>query len=230
MRYPVKLERTLRRNPYKGLYICLEGIDGSGKSTQVEKIKSYFEKKGKKVVITSEPMAEGPIQKLIRDALFAKVKIPSRAYQSLYSADRSVNHATIVEPALKRGDVVLTHRSNWSTIPYGIIDLESEYSFSHKAWPIATAHGLFSYYHEFINPDITFYLKVSARKAMERLKAMSKVKDGYEKGEKLAKIVYGYDTEVAKFPEEFTVIDGEQNEDKITKDIIEVLISIKGKV
>lgn len=223
MRYPVKFEKTLRRNPYKGFYICLEGIDGSGKSTQVEKIKKYFEKSGKKVTVTSEPMAEGPIQKLIRDALFAKVKIPSRAYQALYSADRGVNHATIVEPALKKGEVVLTHRSNWSTIPHGIIDLGQEYSFSHKAWPIATAHGLLSYYHEFINPDITFYLKISAGKAVERLKGMSKVKDGYEKGEKLAKIVYGYDTEVAKFPEEFTVIDGEQEEDKVTKDIIDII-------
>ena len=59
-----------------------------------------------------------------------------------------------------------------------------------------------------------------ARKAVERLRDMSKVKDAYEKGEKLAKIVYGYDSEVAKFPDEFVVIDGEQNEAQVTKDIV----------
>lgn len=220
MQYQVKFEKELRRNPYKGLYICIEGIDGSGKSTQITNIQNYFTGIGKKVALTSEPMAEGPIQKLIRDALFSKAKIPSRAYQSLYSADRAVNHATIVEPALKRGEIVLTHRSNWSTIPHGILDLQSEYSFSHKAWPLAVSNGLLSYYKDFIMPDLTFYLKISARKAMERLKGMSKEKDAYEKGEKLAKIVYGYDTEVAKFPGEFIVIDGEQEEQLVTNQIL----------
>ena len=221
MVYKLKFQKKLRRNPYKGLYIAIEGIDGSGKSTQLEHIKRYFEEKGKKVIVTSEPMAEGPIQKVIRGALFSKIKIPTRAYQALYSADRAVNHATIVEPALKKGHIVLSHRSNWSTIPYGIIDLNSAYSFSHEAWHIAVANGLLSYYSEFILPDITFYLKVSARKAVERLRDMSKIKDSYEKGEKLAKIVYGYDTEVAKFPNEFTVIDGEQSEEDVMKDIID---------
>lgn len=220
MAYPLSFKKELKKNSFPGKYFAIEGIDGSGKSTQLESVKKYLEKVGKKVVLTSEPMATGMVQEIIRGALFSKFKLTPRAYQFLYSADRAINHATIVEPALQRGDIVLSHRSNWSTIPHGIIDLGEEYSFSKKAWPIAVANGLLSGYHSFLTPDITFYLKVSARKAVERLRDMSKVKDAYEKGEKLAKIVYGYDSEVAKFPDEFVVIDGEQNEAQVTKDII----------
>lgn len=223
MQINIKLDQDLKRNPYKGRYIAFEGIDGCGKSTQVGKIRKHLESLGKKVVVTSEPMAHGPIQEVIRDALFSKVKIPSRAYQNIYSADRSVNHAEIVEPALKNGNIVLTHRSFWSAVAYGILDLGEEYKPSIKAWPIIVAQGIISNYHQFIAPDKTFYLQVSARLAVERLKEMDKEKDIYEKGEKLAKVVYGYDTLVRKFPDEFIVIDGEQDEQSVTNEIIKHL-------
>lgn len=222
MRYHLTLQTDLKRNPYKGKYFAFEGLDGSGKSTQVEAVKAYLEKKGKTVVITSEPQSSGVIQEIIRGALSSKLSIPGRAFQSLYSADRAINHAAIVEPELKKGNIVLTHRSNWSTIPYGIIDLGDGYSFT-KAWPIAVANGLFSSYHQFLTPDITFYLKVSADTAVERLSHMSKKKEIYEKREKLRKIAQGYEREIKEFPKEFTVIDGSQSEEKVTKDIIDIL-------
>lgn len=220
MQYPFSLSSDLKRNPYHGRYFAFEGIDGSGKSTQVEKVKRYLEKKRKTVAITSEPMQKGKIQEVIRDALFSKIKIPSRAYQNIYSADRGVNHATIVEPALKKGNTVLSHRSFWSAVAYGILDLGEDYSFKNHAWPIFVAQGIFSNFHQFLAPDKTFYLKISASGAIERLQKMDKTKDIYEKGEKLAKIVHGYDTLVTKFPEEFIVIDGEQNEDSVFHEII----------
>lgn len=226
MKYALHFKKQLLKHTYPGKYIAIEGIDGSGKSTQIDKLKKILNSEGHDVVVTSEPMAEGSVQEIIRGALFSRIKLPSRAYQFLYSADRTINHETIVIPALKSGKIVLSHRSNWSTIPHGIIDKGGEYSFKQKAWQIAVANGLLSEYHEFLTPDITFYLKVSARRAVERLRDMSKAKDAYEKGEKLAKIVYGYDTEVAKFPDEFVVIDGEQDEDQVTKEILAKLWKI----
>lgn len=223
MRYTIQPRKDLRRNPYKGRYYAFEGIDGSGKSTQVEKVKSYIENKGEKVVLTSEPQKEGIIQKVIRDTLFAKIKIPSRAYQDLYSADRELNHSEVVVPALKRGEIVLTHRSIWSNVPYGLLDLGSEYDFSNMG-SILVSSGIISEYHQFLAPDKTFYLKVSARHATERLKGMEKTKDIYEKEEKLAKIVTGYERIVKEFPEEFVVIDGEKSEEEVFSQIIAHLI------
>lgn len=224
MKYHISLEQDLRRNPYPGKYYAFEGIDGSGKSTQVEKIKGYLEQLGQKVIVTSEPQHEGEVQKIIRAALFSKVKIPSRAYQNLYSADRAVNHAEIVEPALELGQTVLTHRSFWSAVAYGILDLGEEYNFS-KAYSIFTSQGIFSNYHQFLSPDKTFYLKVTAKHAVSRLGKMDKAKDIYENKKKLAKIVTGYDRIVAEFPEEFIVIDGEQGEEKVTREIIDSMSS-----
>lgn len=219
MQYQVNFTQTLKRNSAKGLYIAFEGIDGSGKSTQLEEIKKYFEEKNRAVTVTSEPQAEGQIQEIIRNALFEKVKIPSRAYQNLYSADRVINHEEIVEPALTRGDVVLTHRSIWSTPAYGLLDLGEEYDFK-KLFSVLVSQGNFSYYHQFMAPDIVFYLKVSAERAIQRLQGMEKKKDIYEKVDKLAKIVKGYDTLTTRFPDVFTVINGEEDAEKVTQAII----------
>lgn len=219
MQYPISISSDLRRNPFPGKYCAFEGIDGSGKSTQVEKVKKHLESLGEKVVLTSEPQVKGSIQQVIRDALFAKVKISSRAYQSIYSADRGVNHATIVESALKKGDVVLTHRSFWSAVAYGVLDLGEEYDFQ-KASSIFVSQGIVSGYHQFLAPNKTFYLRVSAQHAVKRLKGMVKTKDIYENEKKLAKIVTGYEKVVKEFPEEFVVINGEADEESVFQQII----------
>lgn len=223
MQYKIQLEHDLRRNPYPGSYYAFEGIDGCGKSTQVEIIKKHLESLGKEVVVTSEPMAEGKVQQVIRDALFSKIKIPSRAYQNLYSADRGINHQTIVEPALKAGKTVLTHRSLWSNEPYGVLDLGEEYDYTKMAASLLISQGTFSDYHQFLAPDKTFYLRVSADHAITRLQGMEKEKDIYENKQKLAKIVTGYDRLVKAFPNEFIVVDGEQGEEKVTQDILKNL-------
>lgn len=226
MRYSLKITKDLKRNPFPGLYIAIEGIDGSGKSTQLEAIQKSLESAGKEVVVTSEPQPTGPVQKLIRDALFSKVKIPSRGYQNLYSTDRALNHEEIITPALKSGKTVLSHRSLWSNEPYGILDFGEDYNFS-QTGPLLVSQGTISEYYQFMVPDLTFYLRVRSKKAAERLSGMDKVKDTYEKEEKLAKIVKGYDMLVDNFPEELIVINGEQDEKVITHEILEKIKEYK---
>ena len=120
MKYHVEFDLDFKRNPYKGLYIAIEGIDGSGKTTQVEKISRYFEKKGKQVVTTGEPRKnKGIVGKLIQDILLSKVKVPSIAFQYLMSAERAIHHEELILPSLKAGKAVVTDRCFWSAIPYG---------------------------------------------------------------------------------------------------------------
>lgn len=220
MKLPVSFDLPLKRNPYKGLYISIEGIDGSGKSTQLHALKAYFEKKGRAVELTSEPKSELITGQLIRRILSAELKIPSAAWQYLYSADRVINHEQFIEPALKQEKMVISHRSFWSVLPYGIMDRTgSEYDYS-VAQSLLVSQGILSHYQQFIVPDITIYLHLSVDEAIKRLAGMEKEKDIYEKKGKLQKIAKGYDWLLTQFPEEFVIVNSNQDIAAVTAEII----------
>ena len=221
MRYHVSFDLDLLENLYKGKYIALEGIDGSGKSTQLHLVAEKLREKGLSVVLTSEPKSDSVVGKIIREVLSSKIKMPPSAFQYLYSADRVINQETIVKPSLQKGEVVLTHRSFWSVIPYGVIDRGLSNYDEKNAEVLMVAQGLLSQYHQFICPDVTFFLDVPVGVAMERLSQMDKSKEIYEKKDKLEQIQKGYEWEMEKFPDKFMRIDGTLSEEKITREIIE---------
>jgi dTMP kinase len=216
----VSFNLSLKKNPYSGLYLAIEGIDGSGKSTQLHALKDYFEQKERDVILTSEPKEDQITGQLIRKILSSQLAIPSSSWQYLYSADRVINHLNCIEPALKKGKTVISHRSFWSVVPYGIMDKTgSDYDYA-VANSLFVSQGILSYYHQFIAPDITIYLNLPVEKAMKRLAGMAKEKDIYEQKEKLQNIAKGYSWLLQQFPDEFTVIDSQESVDIVTKKII----------
>ena len=227
MKYHIFFDLDLLEHPYKGTYVALEGIDGSGKSTQLHLVAEALRKEGKAVVMTSEPRSDSVVGKIIREVLSSKISMPSAAFQYLYSADRAINQETIVKPSLQKGEIVLTHRSFWSVIPYGVMDKGMQFADKDNlsageknAEILLVAQGLLSQYHQFICPDVTFYLDVPVAVAMERLLHMDKAKEIYEKKDKLQQIARGYEWEIKEFPDKFVRIDGTQEESKITSDIV----------
>jgi thymidylate kinase len=88
-KYHIEFDIDLRQNPYPGKYIVIEGIDGSGKSTQVKRLKEALEKEGKTVLETSEPNTHDAIGKLVREVLSGKETISPVAIQYLFSANRA---------------------------------------------------------------------------------------------------------------------------------------------
>lgn len=225
MEYHIEFDIDLRRNPYKGLYIAFEGIDGSGKTTQVERLSQHFKKLGKEVVMTREPRNDGLVGRIIRRVLASKIKIPSIALQYLFSADRSIHHETIIKPALSKGKTIVSDRCLWSGVPYGIMDRTKD-MYNYKAGnQILIAQSILSMYHQFIVPDFTFYLKIPIEMAMARLVHDSKGKEIYEKKEKLEKIMSGYEWLIKQFPKEFVVVDGEKEVKDLNKEIIQNLES-----
>lgn len=242
MKYHIDFDIDLRRNPYKGKYIVIEGIDGSGKSTQVQRIKASLEQRGVRVLETAEPNTHDVIGKLIREVLSAKVSVPPVAIQYLFSANRASTHLEIIHPALERGEVVISHRCFWSAVAYGMVDREDSVKDEalrlastqrgeqapRQTWlrqdkagnQILIAQSILSMYHQFIVPDYTFYLRVSVDTAIDRISEMGKKTEIYEKREKLEKIAKGYDWLLATFPQEFVVINAEDSVDKVTADIL----------
>ncbi|MBI2442292.1 MAG: dTMP kinase [Candidatus Levybacteria bacterium] len=220
MTYHIDFDIDLRRNPYPGRYIVIEGIDGSGKSTQVQRVKEALAKRGVTVLETAEPNTHDAIGVLIRDVLAAKVKIPSVAIQYLFSANRATTHQEIIHPALQEGKTVISHRCFWSAVAYGMVDRADAVK-DEAGNQILIAQSILSMYHQFIFPDSTFYLRVPVNTALSRIGSMAKDKEIYEKREKLEKIAKGYEWLLQKFSNEFVVIDGEGDVEEITARIVE---------
>lgn len=103
----------------KGLFISIEGPDGSGKSTQIENIKQYFKEKGKDIVFTREPggTAIGErIRAIILDNNCSEMDFMTEAM--LYAASRAQHVAQIIRPALESGKTVICDRFVDSSIAY----------------------------------------------------------------------------------------------------------------
>ena len=220
MKYHVEFDVELRKNPYKGLYIALEGVDGRGKTTQLTRLHAYFKRDGREVVGTREPRKqEGVIGDLIQKILQGKTKIPPVAFQYLFTADREMHHAELVIPALKAGKVVVTDRCFWSAIPYGLLDKKSDLDENTVEYMLA-AQGILSMYHQFVVPDYTFYLDIPLDVAMKRILAEGETNEIYEERDKLEKVIKGYKWLLKEFEKEFVVIDGQKGVEEVTGEIV----------
>ena len=109
-----------------GLFISFEGVDGVGKTTQVERLRDYLEAAGREVVVTREPGGTalgGSLRQLLLrepgDAAEADgTDIAPRAEALIFAADRAQHVAEVVRPALERGAVVITDRYLDSSLAY----------------------------------------------------------------------------------------------------------------
>lgn len=221
MKYHVEFDIDFKRNPYKGTYIALEGIDGSGKTTQVKKLAAYFAKQGKEVVQTREPRKkEGIIGKFIQEILLGNVTIPSKAFQYLFTADRVMHYEEVIIPSLKAGKVVISDRCFWSAVPYGILDRKDNLDNQTKSY-LLVAQSILSMYHQFMLPDYSFYLDVSADDALPRIpQKIGEAGEIYETKEQLEKLRAGYLFLLQEFPKEFIVVDAKQDVSVVTNAMI----------
>lgn len=219
MKYTVNFDIELKKNPYSGLYIALEGIDGSGKTTQAAKLAEYFKSQGREVLNTREPRQDTVVGELVHKILVDKMSVPAVSLQYLFAADRAMHQVQTVAPALEAGKVVISDRNFWSAIPYGLLD---KYESNKEENPdqLLSALSILSMYHEFITPDMTFILSVPIETAEERLSGANKVASIYEKREKLVKLKKGYELLLQHFPSELSEIDAKQDTESVTGAIL----------
>lgn len=105
-----------------GLFISFEGVDGVGKSTQVERLRAAIEATGREVVVTREPggttLGQSIRAMLLHGVDGAKADIAPRTEALLFAADRAQHVAEVIRPALERGAVVITDRYLDSSLAY----------------------------------------------------------------------------------------------------------------
>ncbi|RLF09317.1 MAG: dTMP kinase [Thermoprotei archaeon] len=146
----------------KGLLIALEGIDGAGNTTQARLLARWLRRLGLGVVLTKEP-TKGAVGRLIRRRLRRKVRDPFLD-TLLFAADRAEHVASVIDPALQRGLVVVTDRYVESSIAY------------------QGAEGADMGWVEAVNsfaprPDLTIVLDIHPSQALARKKG---VREGFE--------------------------------------------------
>ena len=102
----------------RGVFITFEGGDGSGKSTQIQSVRDWFESRGREVVVTREPGGTELGTEIRRLVQNGPEDVDARTEALLYAADRAYHVATVIWPALERGAVVLGDRYIDSSLAY----------------------------------------------------------------------------------------------------------------
>ena len=197
----------------RGLFITFEGIDGCGKTTQINLLKDYFEKKGKKVLLTREPGAKGLGTKLREILLNYDGEVSSKCESFLFLADRAQHIDTIIKPAVDRGEIVLCDRHTDSTVAYqGYgrgVDLEQIYMLN----DIATGG---------MKPDLTFVFDIDLETSASRV---GKEKDRMESAgiEFFKRVTEGYLAIAKQEPDRVKLLNGTDTVDSIHDKIVELV-------
>lgn len=194
----------------RGIFISVEGPDGSGKSTQIENIKEFFGQRKIDFVFTREPGGT-PIGEKIRDILLDKnnSEMDPMTEAMLYAAARTQDVAEVIRPALEAGKVVLCDRFVDSSIAYQ-----------------GYGRGLGSAV-ETINayavcecmPDLTFLFKLDPNVGKHRIKEELQDRLEAEKDAFHSEVYKGYLELEKRFPDRICGIDAARSIEEIKADI-----------
>jgi len=191
-----------------GLFITLEGGDGSGKTTQAELLGEWLAEQGRTIVRTREPGGTEVGVEVREIVLHHRGDITPRAEALLYAADRAHHVATVVRPALERGEVVLQDR---------YIDSSVAYQGAGRVLDPEAVRRLSEWATEGLRPDLTILLDLDAEAARGRL---DEARTRYDRLEAEAsdfhdRVRSAYLVLAANEPERFLVVDAALPVDEI---------------
>src|SRR3989344_5724437 len=193
------------RHDYPGKFIVIEGLDGSGKSAQVDLLAHFLRQQGKDVILKNEPTTESEAGIKIRKILKGEITAEPMERQRLFVQDRGEHLKNKIIPALQEGKFVLVSRYAFSTIAYGHSDG-------------LNVDELIKMNEDFLLPDLTILIDVSPEECIERIEKRGETKELFERKEKLEKVNEIY----KKLPEMFenvSVINGERPIEEVFNDI-----------
>ena len=209
----------------RGLFITLEGLDGSGKTTQINRLSAWLKKRGHGALVTRQPggTATGDrIRALVLDS--RSTGLASMAEMALMFADRAQAIAEVIEPALDAGQIVLCDRFTDSTEAYqgGGRELGSAV--------VLELHRLVC---SNLQPDLTLLLLpgleaslARARSRNQRVAEESGTDEGRFEQEKDAfygRVWQKYRDIAAREPERVVLIEGDLSIDEVHEQIVEAV-------
>ena len=197
------------------LFISFEGIDGCGKTTQLQLLRSHLEKMGYPVVTTREPGGTALAEAIRNYLLHSSQALEARAELLLFSAARAQHVAELIRPALNLGKVVLCDRFADSTVAYQGGGLGLEIDFITRLNSFAT---------DSLQPDITFLLDVAPQMGWQRRSGMDEEDRIESRGLDFQERVRAAFLDLASSePTRVVVIDGALPVEEVHRRIVEVL-------
>lgn len=186
-----------------GLFISFEGIDGVGKSTQIDLLTKHLDELGRKSIRTLEPGGTDLGVEIRHLLLHRKGEVAPRAEALLYAADRAHHVATKVRPALAEGTDVIIDRYLDSSVAYQGAGRELD-STEVRNLSLFAVQGLL--------PHLTILLDLDATASLARRSKTGEEPDRLEreKVEFFEAVRQGYLALAAAEPERFFVVDARQ--------------------
>lgn len=191
----------------KGIFICIEGLDGSGKTTHAHRIVRNLQKKGFDAVYTTEP-SRGEYGKFIRTSVLeGKKRVPRVIEALLFAVDRVEHLEKDVKPALKEGKIVISDRCVYSSLAYqgaAGLDLEWIEEINRMSLP----------------PDLAIYIDVPPEVVIERIKRKKSVMEKLETQRKVREVYMKYVKDGKVVP-----VDGDRKKGEVEKSILEIVLN-----
>ncbi|MHA1592257.1 MAG: dTMP kinase [Candidatus Heimdallarchaeaceae archaeon] len=195
-----------------GLFVCFEGIDGSGKTTHSRLIVERLCILGYDAVYTTEPTKWSEPGKKLRESFFAPTRLPVEDEFKLFLKDRLFHVKSEVIPLLNDGKIVVTDRYYFSSVAYqGARGLDWQYILEENE-KIA------------IEPDLVIFLDLPVDVALDRI--ASERREGvntFEKEESLRKVKNIYLLLADRFPKLITKLDATKEIFEIQKEILKLI-------
>ncbi|UCE15413.1 MAG: dTMP kinase [Candidatus Bathyarchaeota archaeon] len=191
----------------KGAFICIEGLDASGKTTQARRLVRELKRRSFKAVYTTEP-SPGEIGEFIRTyVLQRKKRVPIAVEALLFAVDRVDHLERKVKPALQKGKIVVSDRYVYSSLAYqGAAGLDLN-------WIEEINRSL-------VTPDLAIYIDVPPEVVLNRIKRKRSVMERLLIQRKVMKIYM-------KFVEDGQLmrVNGNRSKDEVAKDILATVLS-----
>ena len=199
-------------------FFCLEGIDGSGKSTHIENLASALEAEGYSVVKLREPggaKVSERIREILLDPAFKGI-MSDKTELLLYNAARAQVIAEIIQPALDEGKIVIADRFAWSTYAY------QGYARGRGAEQVQrltelTCDGCF--------PELTVVLDISVERGRARTARRGEAPDRLEqeKADFFERVRKGYLAAAHDYPECVAVVDSDREKEQVFADLYKLV-------
>lgn len=196
----------------KGNFIAFEGIDGSGKSTQVKMLVERLKKEGICCYTTMEP-TDSPIGSLIHQIMVGRIKTDNKVIAALFVADRLdhlLNDTNGIVSKIEEGITVVTDRYYFSSYAYHSVDMPMD-------WVIKANEQSSN----ILRPTVTIFIDVNPDTAIERISRNRFQQELFEKKSRLVKVREKYMEafERLKDVEKIVVVDGNKSQEEIADNI-----------